>query len=93
MAIDIQRLQAEITTDSVLEVYNRLADVQLGEVFDDLFGIDSASGLSLAILYPVTEHLAFGDHGDAVEPPAVFDGREGDGEGLSRIFRSLGVFR
>lgn len=42
--------------------------------FDDLFGIDGASGLSLAFLYPVTEYLAFGDDGDAVEPPAVFDG-------------------
>ena len=39
-AVDLERAQAEVAADAVIDVDHRRADVQFGEVADDLVGID-----------------------------------------------------
>ena len=80
-AADIQGLQPQVATDTVLFVHHRRADLQFSQVAHHLVGI-RALAAATALLHALAEQQRLGHHGNLglMQPQAGFDGRGGDAQ-------------
>ena len=84
-AVDLERSQAQVAADAVIDVDDRRADVQFGEVANDLVRIDRARVAPCVRVGARAKYLGFGDQRECLGHHAAFDRRDVERERGRRL--------
>ena len=74
MAVDVERLEALVAADAVIDVHDRRTDGELRQVADHQIGVDAARRRARGdVVVAAAEDLRLGDDGEPGQPGAAFD--------------------